>query len=198
MPTDNVHKFLNKLTFNQKYLDDLMDEPAPCLSIGILQERKKEVGFILLRPEEEIPASVTHQGFQMGNGMIGSDPKECVVQLSFAFYDYGIYHGLVNPCNPAGKRAIELMVHNDDYLFIVINPSQRAVTFRSELGQGDYLGIYHNMDMIRNAVTSDDKYERIFDAFQDNPNPPDKVVPWVCRDDIYTDLTDNVIVIGPA
>ncbi|MDH5327689.1 MAG: hypothetical protein OEY58_19720 [Gammaproteobacteria bacterium] len=198
MPTDNVHRFLNKLTFNQKYLDNLMDEPTPCLSIGILQERKKEVGFILLRPDEDIPENVTNQGFQLGNRMVGADAKESVIQLSFAFYDYGVYHGLVNPSNPVVKRTVELMVKNEDYLFIVINPSQRAVTFRSELGKGDYLGIHHNMDMIRNAVTSNENYELIFDAFENNPSPPGKVVPWVCREDKYSDLSDDVVVIGPA
>lgn len=195
---NNVHKFLNKLIFNQQYLADLMDEPAPCISLGIMKERKKEVGFILLRPEEEIPEIVTHQGFQLGNGILGISEDECAIQLSFLFYDYGVYHGLVNPGNSVVKRTIELMIENNDYFFIVINPSQRAVTYRSELEQGNNLGIYDNLDIIKNAVTSNEMYETIYSIFKDDPTPPGKVIPWVCREDVYSDLTNDIKVICPT
>jgi len=92
------------------------------------------------------------------------------------------------------------MVENEKYLFIVINPSQRAFTFLSDPKQKDLCGLKENIETTKTTMTPDRDYQLMLAAFRQNPEPPGKMLDWVCHDELdYLDLGENnTRVISPS
>jgi hypothetical protein len=125
----NVRHLLPRLTVNGRFIDELMSAQSPCFGLGLLEERKQQIGLLALRTDEAIPQDVTNLGFQFGHSLLGNDSFE-VVQFGFHFYGFGTYNVLVNPNNPSAKTVLTKMVETGDYFFFAISPNERVTTFR--------------------------------------------------------------------
>ena len=196
---NNVQNFVPKLTLNKHFIADVMKQTAPCLSLAFVEMQKEKVGFIIMRPDQEIEPQVVANGFRFGSALYGLN-KSHSIQLSFDFYGDDTYHSLVNPSNPIARQVLTHMVENGKYLFIVINPSQRAFTFLSDPKQKDLCGLKDNIEATKNTTTPDRDYQLMLTAFRKKPEPPGKMLEWVCHGDInYLDLSsNNTRVISPG
>jgi len=159
--------------------------------LGLVEETKRQTGFLALRLNEVIPSDILNKGFNFGHGLLGTSEFE-VIQFSFEFYGFGIYNVLVNPNNTLVQSVLTTMVEKEDYFFFAINPNDGVTTFRSEIGQENLVGLKANLPQIQNSTTTDGQYLRVLSSFERSPDPLGKMLNWVCRDKVeYLDLTEN-------
>jgi hypothetical protein len=52
----NVARLLPTLVVNGQLMRDFLAAPAPCFTLGVVEERRQPRGFLALRPAEPIPA----------------------------------------------------------------------------------------------------------------------------------------------
>ena len=191
-------KTLPYLKINRLHIAQLMAEPIGCFSLGILDDGSDEVGFIVIRPADEIPIENAQNGFAFGHSVIGPE-KSPVLHFAFNFYGHKTFHGLVATGNEMAKRVVRKMIQRDDYFFMVINPDERVVTFRSKGKFGDLAGLKLNQENYNDSYCDIDHYELVNTAFCSNPNPPGEVLRWVCRDNLeYLDLDLDVVQMNPS
>jgi hypothetical protein len=53
------------------------------------------------------------------------------------------------------------MTENKDYFFFVLNPDNKAITFRSVMETENLAGLKDNMPKIMDANTTDDEYNAV-------------------------------------
>ena len=94
----NVYPFLPKLTMNGQFIRDFIAADSPCFALGLVEERKRQCGFLALRPDEVIPPEISAVGFNFGHALLGTTEFE-VIQFVFYFYGFETYNVLVNPNN---------------------------------------------------------------------------------------------------
>jgi hypothetical protein len=190
-----VSAFRAPMTVNRQFMADFLAADAPCFALGLVEERKRRSGFLALRPERPIPAHVTDVGFRLGVGLIGTNEFE-VIDLVFEFYGHALYHGLLNPNNPAVREVLATMVAAQDYVFFTVNTGSGAATcFRSELGAG----FIENMARIQRSTTTEAQYRRAVEGFSRRPEPPGMMLNWVCRENRdYLDLTHHRLEMSPS
>ncbi len=194
----NVHALLPKLTVNGQLIRDFMAAPTPCFALGLVEERKRQRGFLALRPDEVIPPEISAGGFNFGHALLGTSGFE-VIQFAFHFYRFETYNVLVNPNNRLVKAVLTRMVESGDYFFFAISPNQSVTAFRSEFGRENLAGLTDNMRRIQKSTTSETEYRTAVAHFSRHPNPPGQVLNWICRDNIdYLDLTLDRIEMSPA
>jgi hypothetical protein len=194
----NISPFLPRLTVNKLFIDEFISAEAPCCALGLVEERKQSYGFIALRPNLAIPEQVTRTGFSFGHSLFGND-NFVVVHFAFHFYNYATFNVLVNPNNPVVQTVLNKMIATGDYFFFAVGPSGNATAFRSELGQDDLTGLKNNLARIQNAETTEEQYRKALAAFERNPDPPGKMLNWVCRDNTdYLDLTQHREELNPS
>ena len=193
-----VYSLLPKLTVNGQFINEFISAQAPCFALGLVEERKRQCGFLALRPNEVIPSEVSSAGFRFGHSLLGTADFE-VVHFAFEFYGFETYNVLINPNNPAAQTILTTMVESGDYFFFAINSNGTATAFRSEIGQADLAGLKTNLRGIRTSTTTDTQYRKALAMFEKNPQPAGTLLNWVCRDNVeYLDLTKDRFELTPA
>jgi hypothetical protein len=191
---------LPKLTLNRLFVSDLMAANAPCFAMGYVEveEQQSVSGFLALRPDEPIPSASTDRGFDLGHCVLGLADSP-VLQFTFEFYNHIRYHALVNPSNPIVREVLSTMVDSEDYFFFAINPDQQVTAFRSQLEHPNLAGLRTNLENFGRAVCLPEHYEKVCRAFAKNPDPPGRMMEWVCRDNPeYLDLTQHRLALNPS
>ena len=193
----NVTRLLPTLAVNGQLMRDFLAAPAPCFTLGVVEERRQPRGFLALRPAEPIPAEVTAGGFNLGHAVLGTSTYE-VVQFGFQFYGFATYHVLVNPSNSLVKTVLTSMVESGEYFFFAFAPNQRMTAFRTEIGDATLPGLIANMARIQGSTTTERQYNQALAQFRRHPSPPGHVLEWVCRDNPdYLDLTQDRLDMNP-
>ena len=62
----NVHPLLPQLTVNRQFMSDFLAAKTPCFALGLVEERKRQCGFMALRLDEPLPPEITNPGFRFG------------------------------------------------------------------------------------------------------------------------------------
>jgi hypothetical protein len=193
----SVTRLLPTLAINGQLLRDFLAAPAPCFTLGVVEERRRQWGFLALRPEEPIPAEVTAGGFNLGHALLGTSRYE-VVQFAFEFYGFETYHVLVNPSYPLVQTVLTSMVESGEYFFFAFGADRRMTAFRAEIGNASLPGLTANMARIQGSTTTQHQYNHALAQFRRHPSPPGQVLEWVCRDDPdYLDLTQDRLEMNP-
>ena len=193
----DVHTFLPRLTLNELLIHDLMAADSPCFALGYVEERGEICGFIALRPDEPIPSSSTQKGFRFGHSVLECDDSY-VLHFAFDFYGHATYHGLVAPGNPIVQSVLSTMIETEDYFFFAINPDQTVTAFRSQLECSDLTALKTNRDQFKDVSCSPEQYERSYKFFEKNPDPPGRIMEWVCRNNWdYLDLKQYRLELNP-
>ena len=194
----NIYPLLPRLVVNSRFIDEFISAEAPCFALGLVEERKQTCGFLALRPKIVIPEEYTRTGFRFGHSLLGN-ADYVVVHFAFHFYNYETFNVLVNPNNPVVQTVLNRMLETGDYFFFAVDPKGSVTTFRSELGQDDLAGLKTNLPLIKNAKTTDAQYRKAVALFEKNPDPPGRMLNWVCRDDTdYLDLSRHREELTPA
>jgi hypothetical protein len=193
----NVTRLLPTLAVNGQLMRDFLAAPAPCFTLGVVEERRQPRGFLALRPAEPIPAEVSADGFNLGHALLGTAQYE-VVQFTFHFYGFETYHALVNPSNSLVSTVLASMVESGEYFFFAFAPNQRMTAFRAEIGDAPLTGLIANMARIQGSTTTERQYNHALAQFRQHPSPPGHVLEWVCRDNPdYLDLTEDRLETNP-
>jgi hypothetical protein len=193
----NIHPLRPRLTVNRQFLSDFLAAETPCFALGLVEERRRQCGFMALRLDEPLPPQISDAGFRFGHSLYGSADFE-TVHFAFQFYGFKTYNVLVNPNNPIVQAVLATMVESGDYFFFAVSDGS-ATAFRSEIGQADLAGLKTNFPRIRRSATTDAQYRRAVASFGKNPDPPGAMLHWVCRDrDDYLDLTTDRFELTPA
>ena len=194
----NVYSFLPKLTVNRQFIGDFLAAQSPCFALGLVEERKQQRGFLALRPGETIPSAASDAGFNFGHSLRGK-ANAPLIHFAFEFYGFGTYNALVNPNNPLVQTVLRTMVESGDYFFFAIGPDQYVTAFRSEIGEQDLAGLKTNLKRTLGASTTDAQYRQAVAQFQRNPDPPGRLLTWVCADNAaYLDLSQDRLEMCPS
>ena len=177
----NVTRLLPTLAVNGQLMRDFLDAPAPCFTLGLVEERRQPRGFLALRPAKPIPAEVSAGGFNLGHAVLGTSMYE-VVQFGFQFYGFATYHVLINPSNPLVQTVLTSMVESGEYFFFAFAPNRRMTAFRTDVGQTTLSGLSANLARLQGSTTTDSQYEHALAQFRRFPSPSGPVLEWVCRD----------------
>jgi hypothetical protein len=176
---------------------DFLAAPAPCFTLGVVEERRHPRGFLALRPAEPIPAEVSAGGFDLGHAVLGTSTYE-VVHFAFQFYGFATYHVLLNPSNSLAKTVLTNMVESGEYFFFAFAPNRRMTAFRSEIGDATLSGLIANLQRIQASTTTESQYNHALAQFCRHPGPPGHVLEWVCCDNLdYLDLTQDRLEMNP-
>jgi hypothetical protein len=193
----NVPRPLPMLSVNGQLMRDFLVAPAPCFTLGVVEERRQPRGFLALRPQQPIPAEVTTDGFDLGHALLGTSRYE-VVQFSFQFYGFATYHVIVNPSNSLVQTVLTNMVESGEYFFFAFAPNQRMTAFRAEIGDAPLSGLIANLARMQGSTTTEHQYQHALAQFRQHPSPPGHVLEWVCRDNPgYLDLTQDRLEMSP-
>jgi hypothetical protein len=193
----NVYNMLPKLIVNRQFIHDFFEESSPCCAIGVIKDRKKELGLLAIKPSEFIPDEVTNQGFRFGNSLYGSSGFE-VIHFSFEFYGFKAYNVLINPNNKISRLVLNMMIESKEYFIIVLNPNNNVVAFKSEIAGDILFGLRDNLLKINSSTTSDFEYMDAFLSFSKNTNPVGEMLNWVCYDkDEYLDIERDILDLNP-
>lgn len=189
---------LPRLTVNRQFMREFLSADAPCLALGVVEERKRQCGYWALRPDEGIPPEISNAGFRFGHALLGTSAFE-VALFAFEFYGFQAYNAIVNPNNPLVRVVLNMMIASGDYYFFAVNPNGDVRAFRSEIGQENLVGLKTNLPRMLRSTTSDTQYRKAVAAFQKNPDPPGVLLDWVCRENVeYLDLTADRLDLNPA
>ncbi len=196
---DNIRTLLPRMIINRAFVENFLDEAAPCFAMGVLEQRKKQCAFLALRLEEFISDDVSSLGFNFGHSVFGNKDFE-VLHFAFSFYGYKTYNALINPSNMIIKTALKLMVEAKEYFFFAINPDNSVVAFNTDIKEDfGITGIWRHDDRIWRSTTTQKQYEKAVVEFTEDPDPPGTMLEWVCFDNPdYLDLTGEVIEMTPS
>ena len=187
----NIYPLLPRLTVNERFINELISAQAPCFGLGLVEERKQECGFLALRLNKSIPKTFTNIVFRFGHSLFENAEFE-VVHFAFEIYGFETYNVLLNPNNPVIKTVLAKMVETGDYFLYAIFPNERVTAFRSEIGQETLSRLKTNLQRIQNSRITETQYQKAVSMFERNPEPPGKLLNWVCRDNVeYLDITKN-------
>ena len=194
----NIYPLLPKLTVNRQFMSDFLAADPPCFALGMVEERKRECGFLALRPDKVIPPGVANAGFRFGHSVLGTSQFE-VVHFAFAFYGFETYNVLINPNNTLVQAVLTAMVESRDFFFFELSSNGSATAFRSEIGGANLDGLRTSLPRIQRSTTTEMQYRKALAQFAKNPEPPGVLVTWVCRDNAgYLDLTRDRLDLNPA
>jgi hypothetical protein len=194
----NVYPLLPRLTVNRQFMRDFFAAEPPCFALGMVEERKRQCGFLALRPDKVIPPQVANAGFQFGHSVLGTSQFE-VVHFAFAFYGFETYNVLINPNNTLVQAVLTAMVESRDFFFFELSSNGSATVFRSEIGGANLAGLRTNLPRIQHSTTTESQYRKALAQFERNPDPAGTLLTWVCRDNArYLDLTEDRLDLNPA
>jgi len=186
------------LTMNSRFIGEFISAPSPCFALGLVEEFGREHGFLALRPGEYIPDNVTDMGFRLGHVLVGTECFE-VVQFMFEFYGFRTYNTLLNPNNPIVQTVLKTIVKEGDCFIFALGVNQSVTAFRNPLEEGDPYGLKANLPRILRSKTTEAQFQRVVLQFERKPDPPGKLLHWVCRDDeSYLDLSKDRLELRPS
>lgn len=197
---DNASYNLSNLTVNRSFMQLLLASDTPCCGLGLVEVDQQKCGFIALRPGDIIPPASLAQGFRLGHSLYGSGQFE-VLHFSFEFYDFGVYHVLVNPSNNAVRVVLETMIEGGDYFFFSIEENSGSVTaFRNEIDTEVLGNIKLNWPRIQASNTTTRQHLEALTTFiQDPIYPIGKLMHWVSLDSLsYLDLRVDRLDLTPS
>lgn len=196
---DNVRTLLPRIIINRLFLEDFMDEDAPCFAMGILEKRTKKSAFLALRTLDPIPHDVTQVGFNFGHTVIGNKDFE-VVHFVFTFYGFKTFNALVNPADANTREVLKLMMDKNEYFFFAINPGGSVTAFKTGMSDVSSLsGIMLHEERIKKSKTTPQQYDKAVTTFSRNPDPSGVMLDWVCYDKPeYLNLSGEVIEMTPS
>lgn len=149
-----VYPLLPRLTVNRQFIREFLSADAPCLALGMVEERKQQCGYWALRPDEGIPPGISNAGFRFGHALLGTAAFE-IALFTFEFYGFKAYNAVINPNNPLVRAVLSRMIASGDYYFLAINPDGDVRAFRSEIGQENLAGLKTNLPRMLRSTTSD-------------------------------------------
>ena len=183
---------------NGQFIRDFIAAESPCFALGLVEERKRQCGFLALRPDEVIPPEISALGFNFGHALLGTAEFE-VIQFVFQFLWVRNVQRTGQSEQPPGKEGVDNDVESGDYFFFAMSPNESVTAFRSEIGQEKLAGLSTNLRQIQRSTTTDTQYQRALARFRRHPDPPGQLLNWVCRDNVdYLDLTQDRLEMNPA
>ncbi|MDE0131250.1 MAG: hypothetical protein OXP66_15870 [Candidatus Tectomicrobia bacterium] len=189
---------LPTLTVNRSFLYEFMDAETPCGALGLVEENRRQSGFVALHLDEDIPSEVMNRGFRFGHSLFGGDTFE-VIHFAFEFYGFRTWNLLINPNDPLVQAVLGRMLEDEDYFFFALSADGRATAFRSEVGQDLLFYVQANLPRLQASTTTEIQYGLACLAFARNPRPPGTLLNWVCRDKTeYLDLSTDRLELNPA
>lgn len=193
-----VHQFRPKLTAHGQFMRDFVAADTPCFALGVVEERRQQLGFLGLRLDEIIPPDVAAAGFGFGHSLLGTDNDE-VIHFAFDFYGFQTYNVLINPNTPLVQHVLDLLISRGDYFVFVLDSDRHATAFRAEISEDNLAGLRANLPRVQRSTTTDVQYRRTISAFQINPRPEGTMLNWVCRDNIgYLDIARDPLDLTPS
>ena len=183
----SIIPFRSKLTFNSLFIEQFLNGKSPCAALGVIEEQKKEIGFIAIKPPEAIPAEVMSRGFSFGQRILGQEAY-VLIHFILRFYDYKDYHILLNANNDIVRHVLNVMGKTEDYFFFAFSDSGGMTAFRSDMGENS--GWFdENLDTINNSMTTPDQYRSTYNKLSRTKMFPGEDLRWVCHDKIeFMDL----------
>jgi hypothetical protein len=189
---------LPTLTVNRSFMQAFIDAQTPRCALGLVEASGRLCGLLALRPDREIPAAVTDEGFNFGHSLLSNAAHE-VIHFAFEFYGFATYNVLINPNNSLVQAVLDRMIEDEDYFFFCLQASGRVTAFRAEIGQETLSGIKVHRSRIRQSTTTNAEYRQALASFAKNPEPAGTLLHWVCRDNIaYLDLTHDRLDLQPT
>jgi hypothetical protein len=189
---------LPTLTVNGQLIEEFMAAAPGCCALGLVEEGNRPYAFLALRPDEAIPPGVTARGFNFGHALLGTSAYE-VIQFSFEFYGFRIYHVLLNPSHPVVQTVVRSMIEDGAYFIFAVGSDGGVTAFREEVGPDTLAGLRDKHRRIRQSATTDSQYEQALKHFRLRPDPPGHVLNWVCQDTVGAlDPTDDPLLMTPA
>jgi hypothetical protein len=189
---------LPTLTVNRSFMQAFIDAQTPCCALGLIEAGGRLCGLLALRPDREIPAAVTDEGFNFGHSLLGTAAYE-VIHFAFEFYGFVTYNVLINPNHSLVQAVLDRMIEDEDFFFFCLQASGRVTAFRAEIGQETLSGIKAHRPRIRQSTTTETEYRQALASFAKNPQPEGTLLHWVCRDRIaYFDLTHDRLDLNPV
>jgi hypothetical protein len=188
----------SKLIVNRQLIRDFLATPAPCCTLGLLEERSAPCAFFALRPRPSIRSGNVRSAFSHGHALLGAHQCE-VLQFGFTFFEFSTYHVLVNPNNPVVHTVLNRILDRRCYFIFAINPNNHITAFRADL-TGDHLArLTEYQRRTRRSTTTDAQYQETLSQFRLRPSPPGQVLEWVCCDNVeYLDLSQDRLDVFPA
>jgi hypothetical protein len=194
----NVYPLLPKLTLNHRFVRDFLGSSAPCFALGLIGALGQEFALLALRPGVELPDRATENGFGFGHSVLGDSTYE-IVHFAFEFSGFATYNTLLNPSDPLVRTVLRRMVDQGSYFVLAIDPDQHITTFRADVGEAELTGLINHFPRIEHSATNSARYDQVQTQFQRHPEPPGKMLEWVCRGDLsYLDLEKDLMELVPA
>lgn len=178
----NVRPMTSTLTISRRFIEDFMEQDAPCFALAMLEERGRLFAALVLNPGEALPADIGADGFEFGHSVLGGADFE-ILHFAFEFHGFATYNVLLNPSNPLVQSVVRSMVERGGYFILAVSPERRATAFRADFGKDDLQGFRDHYQRILHSTTSEARYRRAHTQFRRQSIPPGHVLNWVCRDD---------------
>lgn len=197
--SDNVATLLPKLVLNELFVRDLMAASPPCFAMGLVEQLGNTTGFLAMRPSYNIPRSVTDDGFRFGHSLFGNKANP-FLHFAFEFYGHSIHNALIDPTNPIVRTVIQTMIKTQDYFFFAITPDQKAIAFRKDIADNNFLNLKKHFQGLTDLPPyPNNQYDKICSAFAKSPDYEGVLLNWVCRDNPkYLNMQDYRFDLNPA
>jgi hypothetical protein len=105
----------------------------------------------------------------------------------------------LNPNNPIVQTVLKTIVKEGDCFIFALGVNQSVTAFRNPLEEGDPYGLKANLPRILRSKTTEAQFQRVVLQFERKPDPPGKLLHWVCRDDeSYLDLSKDRLELRPS
>lgn len=193
-----IRQLLPKLTLNRDFIDEFMAQPETCCALGVIEERRRVLPLVAIRPGCSLPLAVTEQGFMFGHSVLGTSAYE-VVHLAFTFRQAGNFNVLLNPSDPIVRDVLARMVSLGSFFVLAIDPSNAVTAFLADVGEVTLAGLIDHQPRIANSSTTAAQYDNALAQFRSRLEPPGEMLQWVCRGDLgYLDLSAHRLELTPA
>lgn len=194
----DVRQLLPKLALNRDFIDEFMTQPEACCALGVIEERRRVLPLIAIRPHCPLPLAVTEQGFTFGHSVLGTSAYE-VVHFAFTFRNVGNFNVLLNPSDPIVRDVLARMVKLGAFFVLAIDPRNAVTAFLADVGEVNLTGLIDHQPRLANSATTEAQYNYALAQFRIRPEPSGVVLDWVCRGDLgHLDLSKPRLELTPA
>ena len=170
------------LTISRRFIEDFMEQDAPCFALAMIEERGRLFAALVFNPGVALPDGISADGFELGHSVLGGANYE-ILHFAFGFHGFATYNVLLNPSNALVQSVVRSMVERGGYFILAVSPELRATAFRADFGKHDLQGFRDHYQRILHSTTSDACYRKANTQFRRRPSPSGHVLNWVCRDD---------------
>jgi hypothetical protein len=187
-----------RLSVNGQLLGAFVALPSACGILGLLEEHGRSAPFLALRPQEPVVRREGARALRFGHALLG-EPGAEIIQFGISFFEFATYHLLVNPSSPVVKAVLKRILERRYYFVLVIDPDQWTTAFRADLNAEGLDRLLEHQRRLIHSMTNTAQYERSVSEFARSPDPPGRMLEWVCRDDEnYLDFTQHPVEMNPA